>query len=257
MMDVLKERTKKTRFGNMLAGIVAMDDVLGLLMFSMALALIGLWTGSNGVAQPLINMVYEIGGAIILGGAVGFIAAKLLDRIKPGQPVLVESLAIILLVGGIAIYLHVSFLLSAMVLGAVVVNVADETADHLHEIEFIEQPFLVLFFIIAGSTLNFEAGAIIMNILMMFVGFRIVGRYLGGWLVPKRFITSKQKSGLGIALLPQAGVAMGMALVASNAYPETADIVIPVAISATVIFEIFGPMVTARVMTRMEKHEGS
>ncbi len=252
MIDVLRQRERETAFGKLLEGIVAMDDVLGLLVFSVALALVGLVTRTNGLTEPLLHMLYEIVGAVVLGGIAGYIAAKLLNGKRPEQPVIVESLAFILLLGGIALHLGVSFLLAAMIMGTVVVNLADKAAEHLHEIEYIEQPFLVLFFIMAGAALSFDGGDAILMVLLIFVGARIAGRFVGGWLVPEKWTSTQQKRVLGITLLPQAGVAMGMALVASHTYPDIAHVVMPVTISATVIFEVLGPVVTSRSLDYLD-----
>ena len=74
------------------------------------------------------------------------------------------------------------------------------------------------------------------------MGFRILGRYIGGVLLPATPQLKGQRHLLGISLLPQAGVAMGMALVASHAYPEHAELLISVSIAATVVFELIGPI---------------
>jgi Kef-type K+ transport system membrane component KefB len=248
MVDVLHQRNSVGHFGKTLEGIVAMDDVLGLLVFSVALTVVGYIEQGNGSLKPLLNMLYEVGGAILLGSVAGYITAKLLNAKKQTQPVIVESLAFILLLGGVTKYFDVSFLLAAMVMGAVVVNVADKAADHLHEIEEIEQPFLVLFFIMAGASLSLDAGAIIIQLVVFFVLLRIVGRYLGGLAIPAKYTLPHTRHIIGVTLLPQAGVAMGMALVASNQFPQIANVVIPVAISATVIFEVLGPVMTAKCL---------
>ncbi len=254
MIDVLHQRDRSSEFGKTLEGIVAMDDVLGLLVFSVALSIVGYLDQGNGSFEPLFDMVYEVGGAIVLGAIAGYVSAKLLNAKRQTQPVIVESLAFILLLGGTAKYFDVSFLLAAMVMGCVVVNVADKAADHLHEIEEIEQPFLVLFFIMAGASLNLDAGASIAKILAIFVLLRIVGRYVGGILIPPSYTIAHTRHIIGLTLLPQAGVAMGMALVAANQFPQVANVVIPVAISATVFFEVIGPIITSKCLDYEAKH---
>ncbi len=256
LIDTVRERAHRSGFTDMLEGIVAMDDVFGLLVFSFALAAVALLNEANGLLQPLLHMVYDIFGAVLLGAFAGYVVAKVLNAKRAGKPVIVESLAFILLLGGVAMYLQVSFLLAAMVMGAVVVNLADKETPHLHEIESIEEPFLVLFFLIAGAALNFSAGLELFYLLLLFVVFRLIGRYLGGWLVPTRYLKRRYKNILGISLLPQAGVAMGMALVASQTYPEIAGVILPLTISATVVFEVLGPLATSRVLGHLERKEG-
>jgi len=179
------------------------------------------------------------------------IVTRVITR-EPNQSVIVESLGFIFLCGGLAIKMEVSFLLAAMTMGLVVVNRADATADHLHEIEDIEKPFLVLFFVMAGATLDLEAGAAIGIAGILFILLRTLGRYLGGCLCPPTPELRGQRRWLGISLLPQAGVAMGMALVGANAYPQHADLLLSVAIAATVVFEITGPVLINLALDRIQ-----
>lgn len=243
-LDVIHQRRINNPFSNLLEGVVAIDDILGLLIFSLALAGLGLLNHNGDPLAPLLTMLWDIGGAVALGGIVGGLLAFLLNKKDPEQSVIVESLGFIFLCGGLAINLEVSFLLAAMTMGLVVVNRADATADHLHEIEDIEKPFLVLFFVMAGATLDLNAGAAIGIAGLLFILLRTLGRFLGGCLCPPtpQLQLQGQRKWLGISLLPQAGVAMGMALVGAHAYPEHADILLSVAIAATVIFEIMGPI---------------
>lgn len=253
-LDVMKQRRHRGHFGLVLEGIVAMDDILGLFAFSFLLAALGFIT-SNGTGgeQHLIHLVWDIGGAAVLGLGLGGLAAFLLDKTPPGHPVLVESLGFIFFCGGLAKNLDVSFLLAAMMMGIIVVNRADDTYEHFHEIEFIEQPFLVLFFIMAGVTLDLSNIANLGLIGIAFILLRILGRVLGGRCVPLRFINHRERPWLGLALLPQAGVAMGMALVASSSHPQIKDTVLPIAITATVVFELIGPLLTNYSLTRVER----
>lgn len=253
-LDVVNQRARVSSFGNLLEGIVAMDDIIGLLVFSLVLAALGLTNGHNGLWQPIQHMLWDIFGAIALGALIGAVLAYLLNKRNPSKSVIVESLGFIFLCGGLAISLEVSFILSAMSMGLVVVNRANATADHLHEIEELEQPFLVLFFVMAGATLNIEAGTAIGIAGLLFIGLRTFGRYIGGCLLPATPQLKGQRRWLGVSLLPQAGVAMGMALVGANAYPEHSEILLSVAIAATIVFEIVGPIIISIALNKTEKH---
>lgn len=251
-LDVIHQRRIKNYFTNLLEGVVAIDDILGLLIFSLALAALGLINHNGDPLTPLLTMLWDIFGALALGAVIGALLAYLLNKREPNQSVIVESLGFIFLCGGLAIKMEVSFLLAAMTMGLVVVNRADATADHLHEIEDIEKPFLVLFFVMAGATLDLEAGAAIGIAGILFILLRTLGRYLGGCLCPPTPELRGQRRWLGISLLPQAGVAMGMALVGANAYPQHADLLLSVAIAATVVFEITGPVLINLALDRIQ-----
>ena len=177
--------------------------------------------------------------------------AYLSGRIKPGQPTLVEALGIVFLVGGLALWLEVSFLLSAMVLGLVVGRRARHHEQPFHAIENIEWPVMILFFVLAGAALDMSALLAVGLAGGAYVALRIVGRLLGGW--PGGLISGAPpniRRWIGLALLPQAGVAMGMALIAVQRFPEHRDLIMPVVIGATVLFELFGPILARLALVR-------
>ena len=171
--------------------------------------------------------------------------AYLTGRIERGEPTLYEALGLVFLCGGIAMLLNVSFLLAAMTMGAVVANLAQHHTRPFHAIEGIEWPFMVLFFVLAGASLEMPVLAEAGSWLVAYVALRIVGRLLGGWIggsVPVADLPVRRW--MGMALLPQAGVALGMALVAEQQFPEVGEAILPVVVAATVLFELIGPIAT-------------
>ncbi len=235
---------ERTRFGRTLLAIVAVDDVWGLVVFSMALAAC-LVANGDGAASALLRASWELGGALALGIALGIPMAYLTGRIEPGEPSLYEALGLVFLCGGLAIWLEVSFLLASVALGATVANLARHHARPFHAIEGIEWPFMILFFVLAGASLEVAALAHAGSWLGAYVSLRLVGRLAGGWLggaLPP--IAPDVRRWMGIALLPQAGVALGMALVAAQRFPELGESILPVVVAATVVFELVGPIGT-------------
>ncbi|MDF2179807.1 cation:proton antiporter [Aliiglaciecola sp. CAU 1673] len=241
--DVIRQTGVNNRFTRILEGVVALDDAAGLILFSLVIAALA-WFGSDTFISPMVDMLWEIGGALVLGCLMGLLLVFLLNLKQERDNVFVESLGLILLCGGLALYLHVSFLLSAMVMGLVVVNRAKESQEHLHDIEFIEQPMLILFFILAGASASLSQLWLVGDILLAYVLMRIVGRVISALLVPQSELPNSQKPWLGLSLLPQAGVAMGMALLAAQYYPEYQDQLVSVTVAATIIFELLGPLLT-------------
>ena len=232
-----------------LLGIVAIDDAWGLIAFTLAMVVAGQLTADLPAAQLLGNVLWELGGALLLGMVLGVPMALLTGRLSPGEPTQAEALGIVFLGGGLALWLGVSFLLTAMVLGAVVVNVARHHRYPFHAIEGIEWPFMILFFVLSGASLDLAALQLTGLAIAGFALFRVLGRYLGGAL--GSYVASRQPDGsrkLGLAMLPQAGVAMGMGLIAAQRFPEQADIILPTVIASIVVFEIAGPVVTRAVI---------
>jgi Kef-type K+ transport system membrane component KefB len=244
-VDIVIESGYKGRFADLLLAVVALDDAWGLIIFSLGLALVAALGGVDGHASPLLMALKDIGGAATLGLLIGLPAAYMTGRIRQGQPMLVEALGLVFLCGGLAVWLDVSYLLASMVMGAVVTNLATHHEYPFHAIEDIEWPFMVIFFVLAGALLDFSALGDIGLIGTVYVVCRIAGKVLGAGLGGRcsraRRATCRW---IGVAMLPQAGAAMGMALVATSLLPEYRQVVLSVVISTTVFFELIGPTFT-------------
>ncbi len=254
ILDVVQESQIKNRFSELLLLIVVLDDVWALLLFATGMAIV---TSLNGVAGDtgFAGLVaWELGGAMLLGVAIGLPAAYLTGRIKPGKPMLSEALGIVFLCGGVALWLDVSFLIAAIMMGAVIANLARHHDYPFHAIEGIESLFMIVFFVLAGASLELGALAAIGVIGGVYILCRALGKYLGAW-IGGYLSQSGQDNQLwmGVALLPQAGVAIGMALVASNRFPEYGQIMLPIVIASTVVFEIIGPIFTRLAIQRSNR----
>lgn len=250
--DVVHEVKAEGAFSRTLLGIVALDDAWGLIVFGLMLAATQVVSGYGDGSEALIAGAWELGGAVFVGIALGVPMAYLTGRIQPGEPTLAEALGMVLLCGGIAIWLEVSFLLAAMVLGVVVANLARHHSRPFHSIEGIEWPFMILFFLLAGASLHVtslaEAGLIGAVYIVCRVGGRFLGAWVGGVL---SHAPATHRRWMGMALLPQAGVALGMALVATQRFPQFSETIFPVVIAATVLFEVIGPVLTRRALVHV------
>lgn len=242
MTDVIHQSGMNTGFTNTLKGIVAIDDAWGLIVFSVVVVFVDQANGWSGV---LSGAVWDLGGAILLGGVLGAPAAYLTGRLKPGEPLQAEAIGIVFLVAGFSLWFEVSFLIAGMTAGGVIANFAQHHDRAFHEIEHIQWPFMILFFLLAGAVLELDALWLLGWAGVAFLVLRIVARLIGGVLgarlggVPRR-----EAVWYGPALLPQAGVAVGMALVAGEHFPEWASTIMAYTIASTVVFEIIGPPVT-------------
>ena len=242
--DVVRQSGRTGRFATNLLGIVAIDDAWGLLAFGLLLAIVGTIVGGETVGA-FASGLWEAGGGVLLGLAIGLPGAYLTGRLKPGEPTLIEALGIVFLCAGLAIWLGVSFLLAGMVTGAVIVNFARHHDQPFHEVERIEWPFMLLFFVMAGASLEVQHLQGIGTIGLVYVGLRAAARVLGGWAGGQLAgLPGREGSLIGLALMPQAGVAIGMALVAAERFPMLADQILALTIASTIIFEIAGPLLT-------------
>ncbi len=254
-VDTVIESNNKSSFSRSLLAIVALDDVWGLILFSLGIALVSALNGAANESHFILSAGIEIGGSVLLGLGIGLPAAFLTGRIKPGQPMLTEALAAVFICGGLALWLNVSFLIAAMVLGATIANLAKHHEYPFNAIEGIEWPLMIIFFILAGASLNIASLNQIGLFIIVFIIFRsigkIVGANIGARISNADNITCRW---MGAALLPQAGAAMGMALVAANQFPEYRQTLLSVVISSTIFFEIIGPIFTRMALRKSEQN---
>jgi Kef-type K+ transport system membrane component KefB len=249
--DVIKQVGAEGEFTQTLRGIVAVDDAWGLIAFSVMLIGANMLV-DNAIASTLLEGLWELFGAFAVGAAIGFPAAFLTGRLRPGEPIQAEALAAVFLCAGIAIWLKVSFLLAGIVAGAIVVNFAKHHKRPFHEIENIEWPFLILFFFLAGASLQTHRWWEFGLMTGAFIVLRTISRIAGGWMGSKLSAApNSYKRWMGVALLPQAGVAVGMALVAADRFPEFREVILTVTIGTTIAFEIFGPIATRLALEKV------
>jgi len=241
--EVIAQSGQDSRFTRTLKGIVAIDDAWGLIAFSLVVLVVQPMAGGagaeTGVVMPLLR---EIFGSILLGAAGGLLGGWLSGRLSPGQPLQIEALALVFILTGAALALDLSYLITGMVAGAVLVNTARHHDSTFHEIDHIKWPFMVLFFVLAGAALDLGAVAALGLLGAAFIALRIVSRVIGGWVGAQLSGTAPATAMLyGPALLPQAGVAVGTALIAAETFPQWAGIIMPLTLGATVVFELIGP----------------
>lgn len=247
--ETVRESNKKGLLPRVLLGIVAIDDGWGIVVFGLSMAVLGWVIGSDG-QLALLHALWELGGAVLTGIAIGLPAAWLTGRLRPGEPTQVEAIALILLLAGLSSLLGVSALLASMIAGCLVANLSYHHTRSFQEIEHIEWPFLVFFFVLSGASIDLYKADDAILLTLAYIVLRLTGRVLGGYLAVV-FSRAKHKAlprNIGLALTPQAGVAIGMALLAAERFPEFSDSILPVVVASTIIFELIGPVLVKRVL---------
>jgi len=252
-VDLVIESGSESSFSKKLLAIVALDDVWGLVIFSIGLSLVSLFAQSNGAGNGVFEVLWDILGAAFLGAILGYPAAQLSGRLRPGRPMFAEALGLVLFYGGLALWLDAFFIVASMVMGAVLRNFAEHHEYGFHEIEDIEWPFMIIFFILAGASLQFDAVQLVLFSGGFYIVLRAAGKIIGSYLGALISNSDKTtKNWMGMALLPQAGVAIGMTLVASNQFPQYRDNILPIVIFSTMFFEIIGPIFTKLALSKAD-----
>ncbi len=248
--DTIREARAKGPFAETVLGVVAIDDVWGIIVFSLVLVVAAALTGASENGHVLLA-ARDIFGALGVGLVVGLPGAALSGRLNPGEPLQAEALGLVCLTAGLCSWLDVSHLLAGLTAGAVIANAARHHERAFHEIELIEWPFMILFFLMAGALLEVSHLWALGGVGAAYVGLRIIARLGGGWVGATWAGSSgAERMWIGPALLPQAGVAVGMALVAAESLPQWGPQIMTLTVGTTVIFELLGPPITRIALKR-------
>jgi Kef-type K+ transport system membrane component KefB/predicted transcriptional regulator len=247
-VNVLWEYKTKGALTTTVLAIVALDDALALLLYrgaaTGAKALIG--TGRSSVLGTTLILLGEIAGAIALGVLAGALLYFLLKFVKADDKILDFALASLLLVVGVSIIPGIDPILPAMTLGITVANLMPRQSKATFElVEKFAPPIYISFFVLAGAHMEFGKITFWMVVMILvYVLCRAAGKITGAWFGGKwSQAPAVVRKYLGICLLPQAGVAIGLAILASQQFgPELGHTIVIVVMTGTFLMEIFGPM---------------
>jgi Kef-type K+ transport system membrane component KefB len=247
-VDVLREFKARGPLTDTVWGVVAIDDAWCIILFSILLvAAEGVAHGSSNGFGDVMQGLREVFGAMGLGIVLGIPMAWLTGRVRPGEPTLLEAAGFVFLCAGAALALDVSYLLTCMVLGATVANRATHHVRPFRDIEGISEPFLIVFFFLAGYGLDIPALLAVGLVGSSYFFARIAGRLLGAWVgghLSRAQPVVRQR--VGWCLLAQAGVPLGLALHAAERLPGVGAVLLTIVIGTTVLFDLIGPLLIYR-----------
>lgn len=255
-MMIIRQYRAKGVFTDTLLGIVAMDDAWGIVIFSLSLSLaIGIETG-GGVGTSLANVFFGVGADILLSVLISSIIAGIVFLLGPYLRSRGDALTFILgalfLNTGVATYLEISPLLANIMFGAVLVNIDKNAFRFFDLLKKIDWPLYIMFYVLVG--VNFRIGIIstIGLVATVYLAFRIIGKVLGAYAGGVIIGSEKSiRNYMGLALLPQAGVALGLALLAKSQFPAIGEALFAAITATTILYELFGPIVTKYVLIKV------
>lgn len=250
---VVRQYNAKGPVTSTLLPVVAIDDAVALICFGLSVAIaksIGS-AGSTSIAITLLEPVVEIVGALVFGALLGIVLKFLVSWYSGEGSRLTIALAMVLLCVGASISLGLSSLLACMAMGAVFTNISKYSDNVYKSVEGITHPLYLLFFFLSGAELNMSILPTVGAIGMIYVIFRVVGKVLGSSFGAKiskaEPVVTKY---LGFTLLPQAGVAIGLAGMAITIVPEYGYKIQTIILCGTIIYELIGPLVTKKVLMK-------
>lgn len=252
-MMTIRQTGARGDYVDTLLQVVAMDDVVGLVAYSIAIAVASATMHGPGevnsfrsVVLPfLINMLL-----MALGAFFAWVLKLMMPTRRTADNRLIIAVAVLLLFSGVSALLDVSPLLGCMMMGMVFANIEGHEKV-FKQLNYFSPPILLLFFVRSG--LNFDLGAFTSNatigsrslllVAVLYFFVRLIGKYIGAYI--GAFVTGKSKKVrryLGLALAPQAGVAIGLAaLVARQLGPEVGGTLQTIILASSVLYELIGP----------------
>ncbi len=255
ILAVIHEVKPKGQFAPFLLGVVATDNALTLILFSFVVIITKGNSLDWGVDSGVLSIFPTIFFTVLLG-IVGAFISEMIDRIFKNHKNIktTSTLGMIFLVYSLANRFNLDPLLASLVMGMVMSNlsreffvVKKEFDHHLKDIIF------VLFFTLSAMHLNIDFLLAMPFVIVLYLFFRILGKILGVWVGGKLSGSNKDiQNYLGVALFPQAGIAIGLALSLQNevGFEIIAPIVLNVIIATTMIHEMVGPLLTKFVLIK-------
>ena len=257
---VIKQYKAKGPLTNILLPIVALDDAVGLVVFAISFGIAkSINSGSVDILSVVLEPLLEVVLSLVLGAVMGWLftlceqffhsrSKRMAASVTFGLMTVALSL-IKLDIGGI----HIAFssLLACMMLGTIFCNACDVSEELMDRADRWTAPILILFFVISGAELDLSvfADVAVIVIGVVYIISRSVGKYFGAGISARATKCSPEIiKYLGITLLPQAGVALGMAIKAMELGPDGA-IVRNITLFAVLVYEIVGPYLTKRALT--------
>ena len=226
--------------------MVAIDDATALIAFGIAVAVAQTLTSTVPVPflWSILQPVLEILAALACGAVLGVLFSLMLRFFKTAQNRLSLAIGFVLLTTAVADALSLSALLMTMAMGAVFANLCNKSGEVLSLCDSLTPPIYMMFFVLSGAGLNLAILPSIGAVGVIYVILRVVGKVFGAWLGGTVMHAAPNvRRWLGFALVPQAGVAIGLTVVAQRVVPQYAEVVRAVVLCGTLIYELVGPAV--------------
>lgn len=253
-MMTIRQTHAKGDFVDTLLQVVAMDDVVGLVAYSISISLASthlFGTAKGGSPGTIFIPILVNLGVMVLGGAFAFLLKVMMPKQRSTDNRLIISVSVLFLFCGICALLDVSPLLGCMAMGMVYINVTGD--DKLFkQLNYFSPPILLLFFVRSGlsfdlgrltNTSSMEGGFSLLTVGVLYFFVRIAGKYVGAFLGCLIVGKSKEvRNYLGLALIPQAGVAIGLAaLCVRTLGPGVGGSLQTIILASSVLYELIGP----------------
>ena len=250
---VIREFESKGDFTDTLITVVATSNIVGILGFELVYSLIGIKEGT-GFFYAILSPLYELGGSLLIGFAVGYIISKWEQRVEDQAEMLMIIIAGIMLCTGLALTLNLQPLFATLIMGAVTTNLSLMHRLVYIELRQVEQPLYIAFFVLAGASLHLEFLPALGVAGIVYLFSRVIGKVVGIYAVSRyRNLDVNIRKYLGLGMLVQAGVAIGLIDIINRTNAELGALITPIILSTVIIYETFGPPVIRYILYKVKE----
>lgn len=251
---VIKQYNAKGSITDILMPVVALDDAIGLMVFSISISIAKILFASTAVnvGIMLLEPLLEIVLSLVVGAAIGGALTLCLGFFHSRSNRLTSIICAVFIGTAVSELFGLSSLLLCMSIGAVMTNLYPESEKMIDLTEHWTPVIMLLFFVISGAELDLMVIPVVGLLGVMYIVLRSLGKYFGAFIGAKAVGADKNvQKYLGVALLPQAGVAIGMSQIVVETLPaEYGARIRAVVLCATLVYELFGPLLTKIVLTK-------
>ena len=259
---VVRQYKAKGPVTDMLLPVVALDDAVGLVLFAVAIGIAkGLLGGAVNFVSIAVNPLLEIVCSLVLGAILGWLLDKVEKYYHSNRNRVILLISAVTLAVALSMLefelgeVHVGFspLLVCMMLGTVFCNRCPIAEDLMEREDRWTAPLYCLFFVLSGAALqlNVFSDLAMVGVGVVYILFRSGGKYLGArWSAQATHCSASIVKYLGITLLPQAGVALGMSLTASQQLGADGSLIRSITLFSVLIYELVGPTLTKIALTK-------
>ena len=255
---VIRENNAAGPFTEALTGVIGLNNIVALVAFSVvaltldmsALASRGAIT-LEGLSRAIFPLVWQLVGSSALGFLVGLLLASWASQVVESGETLVLLIGSVLLTVGVAAALDLSPLVASLAVGATMANLSGKSRRLFAALSRTDPPLYVIFFVLAGADLDLAKLPALGLLGVAYVAARSGGKVVGAWYAARRSGSPSQvRRLLGMSLLAQAGLAVGLVILTRQRFPEIAPTVSTVVLGAVIVFEIVGPLAARFALDR-------
>lgn len=260
---VVRQYKAKGKLTDILLPVVAIDDAVGLVVFAVSFGIAGSMHSGAALSaiSVLVEPLLEVVLSLLLGLVLGILFSAAEKYFKSNSKRLTLSITFVIMAVALSMFethigdVHIKFssLLVCMMLGTVFCNMCDFSDEIMGKTDKWTAPLFLLFFVLSGAELKFDmfGNWLVVLVGVIYIITRSIGKILGASVSAKMTKCDPTITKyLGITLLPQAGVALGMSLIAAETLGEAGAMIRNITLFAVLVYELVGPMLTKIALTK-------